>query len=270
MSERPRAVVLTSTFLRHRHLINAAADQLDLAGVWQEQKTFEPIRYASNGADERDIVRHFAARDESEAIWFAADRELRLEPRVVHRVVPPGAINGVMEIDAMRSLEPDVVLVFGTSLLGPAVIDALGGRLVNLHLGLSPYYRGAGTNFWPLVNREPEYVGATIHHLDAGVDSGPIISHARPALEPGDGPHDIGNRVIGAAVEVLMRVARRRQLPPAVPQEGGGRLYRRRDFSAEAVRTLYRNFATGMIAEYLANRAARDARIALVEVPVNR
>ena len=50
----------------------------------------------------------------------------------------------------------DVVLVFGTGILREALLSAFPGRLINIHLGLSPYYRGAGTNFWPLVNGEPE------------------------------------------------------------------------------------------------------------------
>jgi phosphoribosylglycinamide formyltransferase-1 len=143
-------------------------------------------------------------------------------------------------------------------------------RPINLHLGLSPYYRGAGTNFWPLVNGEPEYVGATIHYLDAGLDSGPIIAHVRPEIARGDGPHDIGNRTIAAAAVVLAEVARAHALAPlpAVPQRGGGRLYFRRHFSADAVRRLVANVEHGMVDEYLDHRTARDAPLELVAPPV--
>ena len=51
----------------------------------------------------------------------------------------------------------------------------------------------------------------------------------------------------------------------ACRKSGGGRLYQRKDFSADAVRTLYRNFETGMIDEYLAARPARDAALRLIE-----
>ena len=50
----------------------------------------------------------------------------------------------------MQQAAPDVVLVFGTGLLKAPLIGAFPGRIINIHLGLSPYYRGAGTNFWPL------------------------------------------------------------------------------------------------------------------------
>jgi methionyl-tRNA formyltransferase len=131
---------------------------------------------------------------------------------------------------------------------------------------LSPYYRGAGTNFWPLVNGEPEYCGATVHFVDEGVDSGPIIEHVRPRIEPGDGPHEIGNKTIVAAVGALRRAALAlgRGTVPSMPQGADGRVYRRSDFSADAVRQLYVNFERGMIADYLAHRAARDAALSLI------
>jgi methionyl-tRNA formyltransferase len=156
--------------------------------------------------------------------------------------------------------------VFGTGLLKAPLIDAFPGRILNIHLGLSPYYRGAGTNFWPLVNGEPEYCGATIHFLDIGVDTGPIIAHVRPDIREGDGPHDIGNRTIAAAAAALGDAAESHVRAPlrCVPQGGGGRVYRRADFSAAAVRRLYENVEAGMIEAYLRDRAARDARLSLV------
>lgn len=262
-----KAILLTSTFQRHVFVANTAAGACDIVGVWQEKKTFRPERYARDAAEEAVIARHFAARDGSEAQYFAGHDTVRLGRSAVHHVVPAGACSSAAEVERMTAARPDVVLVFGTGILREPFLSAFEGRIINIHLGLSPYYRGAGTNFWPLVNREPEYVGATIHYVDAGIDTGAILAHARPRIERGDGPHDLGNKTIVAAAEALLRAANAhvRGVAPAVPQWAAGRLYQRKDFSADAVRTLYRNFETGMIDEYLAARAARDATLRLVE-----
>src|SRR6185503_8878115 len=192
-------------------------------------------------------------------------------PGAIHRRVDPGGCNDAAEIETMQALRPDVVLVFGTEILRAPLLDAFT-RLINLHLGLSPYYRGAGTNFWPLVNGEPEYVGATIHYLDAGLDSGPIIAHVRPEIQRGDGPHDIGNRTITAAAPVLAAIgeAYARAPLPAVPQRQGGRLYLRKHFAADAVRKMYANFEDGMVDDYLDHRTARDAAIEIIAPPAVR
>jgi hypothetical protein len=80
-----------------------------------------------------------------------------------------------------------------------------------------------------------------------------------------DGPHDVGNRTIISAAAVLAQVASAHVQQPvaATPQGRDGRLYLRRHFTADAVRQCYRNFSDGMIPDYLANRAQRDAALAL-------
>jgi hypothetical protein len=272
VSEGPRAIVLTSTFLRHQFVANRAAERLLVVGVWQEEKSFRPEQYATSPEQEQVIVTHFAARDRAEDAWFGDHRALRLTPGAVRRAVAPGGINDAAEIDLMAGLDPAVVLVFGTGLLKGDIISRFAGRIINLHLGLSPYYRGSGTNFWPLVNREPECVGATIHYLDAGIDTGPLIAHARPEMAPGDGPHEVGNKAIVGAAGVLAAaaVAHVEGRVRAVPQAGPGRFYQRKDFSAAAVGRLYENFATGMIPEYLARQAERDARLSLLAIEETR
>ena len=259
-----RAIVLTSTMRRHQFVANAIAARMEVACVWQEEKSFQPLKYADSREDERVITALFDARDASEEAYFAEHERVTAPVRRL----PPGGCNDLVEVDAMRQLRPDVVLVFGTGLLKQPLIDAFAGNIINIHLVLSPHYRGAGTNFWPLVNREPEYCGATIHFLDIGVDSGPIIAHVRPELRADDGPHDIGNKTIVAAADALATAAIAHTASPltGVGQSGEGRVYKRADFSAQAVRRLYENFATGMLEDYLAHRAARDAKLSLVRM----
>jgi phosphoribosylglycinamide formyltransferase 1 len=249
---------------RHQFVANTLASRIEVAAVFQEEKAFQPMHYARSADDEAVIERHFAARDASEAEFFADHDDVRARSFRL----PPGGCNDPGSVDAMQRMKPDVLLVFGTGLLHQTLIDAFPGRILNIHLGLSPYYRGAGTNFWPLVNREPEYCGATIHFLDAGVDSGPVIAHVRPEIRADDGPHEIGNKTIVSAASALANAAAALDDGGvrSIEQTGGGRLYKRADFSAGAVKTLYSNFADGMIAEYLRNRDVRDAALSLVSL----
>jgi methionyl-tRNA formyltransferase len=263
-----RAIVLTSALRRHTYVANTLARHLDVACVWREEKTFEPLSYAGSDEDAAVIRRHFADRDASEDAYFAGDTAVSAPSRRVG----PGGCNDPVEIETMQRIDPAVVLVFGTGLLKQPLIDRFPGRIINIHLGLSPYYRGAGTNFWPLVNGEPEYCGATIHFLDAGVDSGPIIAHVRPEMDPRDGPHDIGNKTIVAAARALgdAAIALGAGGLKGVAQSGEGRVYKRAHFSADAVRRLYANLEAGMIEQYLRNKAQRDAALSLVTMEEQR
>ena len=60
------AIVLTSTMRRHQFVANTVAARIEVACVWQEAKSFQPLRYAGSADDAAVIQRHFDARDASE------------------------------------------------------------------------------------------------------------------------------------------------------------------------------------------------------------
>jgi methionyl-tRNA formyltransferase len=55
-------------------------------------------------------------------------------------------------------------------------------KLFNLHFSLLPHYRGCFTSIWPLLNGEREH-GVTLHCIDAGIDTGPVIARRAFSLD---------------------------------------------------------------------------------------
>ena len=81
-------------------------------------------------------------------------------------------------------LHSDVYIVFGASYIKGWLIDHLVDHdAINIHMGLSPYYRGSSCNFWALYDNNPRYVGATIHKITKGLDDGPILYHCVPLFQ---------------------------------------------------------------------------------------
>ena len=79
------------------------------------------------------------------------------------------------------SLNSDIYVVFGASYIKGWLADFLLSKgAFNIHMGLSPYYRGSSCNFWALYDMNPSYVGATIHRLSLGIDDGAILFHCLP------------------------------------------------------------------------------------------
>jgi methionyl-tRNA formyltransferase len=157
-------------------------------------------------------------------------------------------------------------VLYGCGIVREPLLAEWDRRTVNMHLGLSPYYRGHATNFWPLVNGEPECVGATIHLATLDVDAGPVLRQVRPDAAPDDDNHDLGCKTIAAGASALPEA-----LHPfdagtleGRAQEPGGRIYRHADFEASAVVELRRRLAEGMVPAYLAEKARRDARYPIV------
>jgi hypothetical protein len=258
-----KLAILTSRSLRHCFFVNTIARYHEVMGVVREVK--RDLVLESKGDEPRVLTEHLAERDDAERRYFAND----LEPACSDVLdVGVGGSNSPLVHDFLVARDLDAVLLFGTSIIRPPILDRFEGRIINMHLGLSPYYRGTATNFWPLVRGEPECVGATIHHAISKVDAGALLNQRRPELVASDRAHDIGCKAIIAGVDGLLAVLRAsepRGFDRGRPQPPGeGVVFRRRDFSAEAVRRLRANLDRGMIPAYLEKKAERDARYPLV------
>jgi methionyl-tRNA formyltransferase len=68
----------------------------------------------------------------------------------------------------------DFVISYGhREIIREPYLSEYKGRIINIHLSLLPWNRGADPNFWAWFDNTPH--GVSIHHMDDGIDSGPII-----------------------------------------------------------------------------------------------
>ena len=89
-------------------------------------------------------------------------------------------------IDWTKGLQPDLlVLAFVTSFVPQEMIDAATHGGINYHPSLLPKYRGGSAINWAIINGESE-TGVTIHYIDEGVDTGPILLQEAVTIEPHD------------------------------------------------------------------------------------
>jgi folate-dependent phosphoribosylglycinamide formyltransferase PurN len=93
-------------------------------------------------------------------------------------VLKTGSINTTESLDFTEKLLPDLIIVSGTTLIKEPLLNTnVKIGIINLHTGLSPFVKGGPncTN-WCIANNTWEYVGNTIMWLNAGIDSGNIIT----------------------------------------------------------------------------------------------
>ena len=113
-------------------------------------------------------------------------------------IIKMGDLNKVNLSTLKNSLESDLFVVFGSSYIKGDLIDILVNKnSINIHMGVSPYYRGSSCNFWAMNNRDYDYVGSTIHMLSKGLDSGDMLFHALPSFE--QNPFDFTMKAVKAA-----------------------------------------------------------------------
>lgn len=267
-----RVAILTANDIRHRYFVNAIGEERDVGVVCYEDTGYVPARARRDELDEhaRAVVdHHFAERTRQEQRYFGhnADRVANGNGRVVWNV-NRSTLNSAATVDLLKRQGVDVVLVYGTDLIRPPLLDAYAGRLINMHLGLSPYYRGTATNFYPLLNDEPEYVGATVHVLDAGIDTGPILHHARPEIGADDMPHTVGCKAILAGIEKVKQALREAEagaLQP-VPQwpVPNPRVCLRKHYHPRQVVALYEMIEAGLFPRYEARKHVVEKAVRLI------
>lgn len=194
----------------------------------------------------RDRPRYFGG---GEARFFFGDAQPTLTHQDVVVTVPH--IDHPDVVALADRLRPDVIAVFGTSLIRGPLLSRGRLGIFNLHGGLSPRYRGADCTFWALYNGEPDQVGCTLHRIDAGIDTGNLVAHIRPAVQGGDDELTLLWRAVrdsaGAYAELLERLQQGDRL--GQPQRDKGTLYQIRQRGWRAERQLAQRLRDGMLRE---------------------
>ena len=197
-----KITVFTSNQPRHISLINSLASISDTVYAIQECNTVFPGE-VKDFYDNSDVMNTYFQHVRS------AEKEVFgsisfLSGNIAHLALKDDDLNKVSQEILAPALQSDVYVVFGASYIKGWLIDYLiQRRAINIHMGISPYYRGSSCNFWAAYDGHPELVGATIHLLGKGLDSGAMLYHALPKAEAVD-PFVLGMKAVKVAHESLV------------------------------------------------------------------
>lgn len=251
-----KVIILTGDEKRHEFFRKYMGTSRNFQVLRSYCEQSEPERIIKSGATSELRRIHLQSRTQTELDFFGTFT-MKIPDHSNPRFIPLGMINDPKIQEEIIHLNPDYIFSYGCSIIKGDLIQAFPMKFINIHLGLSPYYRGTGTNYWPLVNREPQFVGTTFMYIDEGVDTGQIIHQIRGRMYPLDTVHTIGNRLIqdtAMVAEKIMENAKKIEgFNNITLPKGEQKYYMNKDFSEESVVKLYNNFENGMISEYLEN-----------------
>ncbi len=101
--------------------------------------------------------------------------------------------------------KPDVIVVYGTRIIRENIFSRARIVTLNMHTGLSPYYRGDSTLFWPVYYDDPEHLGVTVHKLAASVDGGDIIYTGKVQYSSGDNEANLFAKGVKVGTELYIQ-----------------------------------------------------------------
>lgn len=212
-------VVVTGTGREHRYVANRLCLAVPISAVIVDVSVRRPSARrafrggAARGASRlalqlfRRAVHDHASRDA--ALARVLGHELTSAFLAEERVVRVPGVNSDEAVDAVRAARPDALLVYGTSIVGDEILSQARELAFNMHTGISPHYRGTDCAFWPVVNREPRAIGATVHECTAAVDAGPIFAVAPAEWRAEDTLHDLFARAVAKGANLYVETIER-------------------------------------------------------------
>jgi methionyl-tRNA formyltransferase len=134
-------------------------------------------------------------------------------------------------LQSLKALRPEIAVsaLFGY-ILRPEFLELLPAGCINVHPALLPYNRGAFPNVWSIVDGTP--AGATVHYIDAGIDTGDIIAQREVPVSPTDTGESLYRKLEHACVELFTDtwpLIRSGQNPRLVQAPEAGTVHRLRD-----------------------------------------
>ncbi|NOR68303.1 MAG: formyl transferase [Methylomarinum sp.] len=231
-------IILCGQSPRHLYFANQLSKAYNVQAIIQEGGHDAPLKKIIHLLQHptklwRKICRWLRDRKRytgnKEAKFFFNDSPAQLDRQDLRQEVPH--INHPDVIQIIEKHNPDLIAVFGTSLIKGELLNKGRLGIINLHGGLSPEYRGADCTFWALYNEEPEKVGCTLHYINAGIDTGNIIAHVSPEIKDNDDELSLFWRAVQDStdtfVELLDRLKNEQMLGSV--QTDKGSLYQVKD-----------------------------------------
>lgn len=276
MTQEISVVILTSRGPRHSYFVRELTRNFSVRGVviddryhgWDRLWTF----LQTNGWNPFQMAR---AWDLKHRLAPYEKRERLIEenffsPAKTAGEFPPGIPvrmsrdpNGEETVKWVRGFRPDLIAVFGTRLIREPLLSAARQGALNLHTGLSPFYRGGQCTFWCLYEGDLGHLGVTIHHLSPKIDGGDIVYTAQPEVEPEDTVRSLECKLVRLGTDRMIQALRElaEGKAPRTPQREKGKLYLSKMFTLERRLELEKKLDSGRLSELLQEKKRRSVTV---------
>jgi methionyl-tRNA formyltransferase len=152
------------------------------------------------------VVNRILKRD-NERSHFYSYKEVANAKKV--KIYSSVDINAEESQQLLKSMSPDlIVILLFAQILKDSTIGIAPLGVVNFHPSLLPGYRGLLPIFWGLANNEKQ-LGVTLHFVDEGIDTGPVIARLAVEVNGNDTEHSIYARISVLTSQLLSDLIKR-------------------------------------------------------------
>ena len=228
-----RILVLTGEEHRHRYFVKRLIDKGHKTIAWGEAKEQGFNEAGFKNSKEELLQLHSNLLDQSfSSLMQNAFTDIKID------IFKRGSFRSNKLVDRIKKFKPEIILTYGCGIVCKAIIELYPNRVIGSHQGLPQYYRGSGSNFFAFVNKESSRMGVSLHLLDAGIDTGPVI--AQRCLNPdiSDTYYSYSAQLIIETIDLYINLIDRLEKKSKEQLNSKsifqvGQLYQRKDFIPE-------------------------------------
>ncbi len=254
--------LITGTHPRHAYLARAIASTGYLSTlILEKRETFLPLPPTHiNKKLKKLFTHHFNMREETEYLAFGK----QIFPEVSTWTISKEQLNNNQTQSIIKNCNPDLLLTYGCHMLTKETLGCAKKEKWNCHGGLSPWYKGAITHFWPSYMLEPQMTGMTVHDLTSDIDAGKVVHQCIAPLERGDKLHDLAVKVIkelAYELPVIINKLALNQEIVKVEHTTSGMLWLGNKWRPEHLEVIYNQYNNSIVDHYLDGKFQRKEPI---------
>lgn len=243
---------ITGSHPRHAYIARKLAESgcLDRL-IIETREQFNPAPPEDISSELKELfIHHFDERERIENEMFG-----KIEwPNCKTKIITPSQINSAGIQNFLKESQADLLLTYGCHKLSPETLSCVTGEKWNCHGGLSPWYKGAITHFWPSYMLEPQMTGMTVHHLTQDLDAGDIVHQCIADLIPKDTLHKLAARAViklGNDLPTLVKKLINEGTLLSKKNTTTGMLWRGEQWRPEHLKLIYEQYNDQIVDEYL-------------------
>ncbi|MEC9019564.1 MAG: formyltransferase family protein [Nitrospinota bacterium] len=202
ISNKKKIVVLIGDDLRHQYFLFQLNSKHRISAVFIEKSEYpQPIAETEN--EKKAWTWFFERRKtaEYETITPTLNIKTLNSPDIFH--VKKNGLNSLDTLTRLKKISPDFIACFGIGLLHETILSNFPDIIFNLHVGIPEYYRGSSCNFWPIYNSDLKNLGATVHLIEKGIDTGKIAGAKPIILEPKDNEQTLMLKTLQGGTQLM-------------------------------------------------------------------
>jgi folate-dependent phosphoribosylglycinamide formyltransferase PurN len=249
---KPKIALITGPGLNHRYFINRLNRKFPIECVFIEELTYP--RFDAESPKHQEAWEWFFQRRRNYEEATFADSESWI-PKNQPTIIPiaKGQLNSIDSLTILKNQQPDIIIIFGSSLVGQEIMGHFPNRIINLHVGISGQYRGSSSNFWPIHDGRLDCLGATLLKINTGIDTGEILAQETIQIEENDTEQSLMGKSLILGMDLTIQVLRRWLNGKVVtlPLERNGKLFQKKDFTPDAISKVKEMVESGQLASLI-------------------